>query len=682
MAEEKDLRSTFEIEQCDLMGRRGSFKVNGRKVRTPELMPVVNPNKIDIPGAVTPRELKDRFRFNMIITNSYIINRGEDLKERAIEEGLHRMLSFDGVIMTDSGTFQSYMYGGGKKEVNVDPLEIVRFQIEMGADVGTILDKFTVPGSSWEEARSDLDVTLERAKASLSLQGKMEVAVPIQGGRHTDLRMESGKEVADMGAGYAPIGGVVPIMESYDYPLLVDVIANSKEGLGPSIPVHLFGAGHPMLLPLATALGCDLFDSASYIKFAQDNRYMTRDRTYHLGEMDVFPCSCPVCSTKDPSDIMSMPPQDRTQMIARHNLWVLRTVLDDVRSSIEEGTLWELVERSAMSNPSLFAAVKRVGKYRDLLEENSPRSTRRFLCCSGLSLARPEFTRYQRQMEGMESEQRTKTLLLKDWTRSHNRNVTEYMCRRPSGWSMMIDTPLGPVPYEILDMYPVGQSIFPPPGGLDMDLSDHMDRKRDLVDLGEVFEWDGSGKPDIQEERITMEASDIGKVLHLIRFQFGSKDGIDPAKIIFGDFNSEKELLGRLILTKSRNTGRIRNISIQDGNTRKHLLSIRAEDGMLTIKIEGAKKLQEGTRPPWRRVMVDKETGEFNSKGLNVFCKFVKDADPNIRAGDDVMVVDEDDHLLAVGRSQASRRHLIASRSGIAVKVRVGVLSKKDKDNN
>jgi 7-cyano-7-deazaguanine tRNA-ribosyltransferase len=681
MTDDSPGRSKFEVEQWDLMGRRGLFEVNGRKVTTPELMPVVNPNKVGIDGSINPSELMDTFRFKMIITNSYIINRGEELRERALKEGLHRMLSFDGAIMTDSGTFQSYIYGGGSREVDVDPLEIIRFQMDMGSDIGTILDRFTVPDSSIEEAAKDLEITLRRARDSLKIGGDMEIAVPVQGGRHLQLRERSGRRVSELGTGYAPIGGVVPIMESYDYSLLVDVIIHSKEGLDPSVPVHLFGAGHPMILPLATALGCDFFDSASYVKFAKDNRYMTVHRTYHLEELDTLPCSCPVCCKSDASDLISMPPLDRTHSLARHNLWTIRNVLDEIRSSIDEGTLWEMVERTAMYNPSLYAAVKRLQKYVDRIERFSPRSTRRFICCSGLSKARPEFLRHGKKLNVLHSDIREKRLILSDWRRVHNRNVSHVMRRLPAQWSGLIKTPFGLVPYELMDMYPYGQAIFPPDEGLDHDLEAYMEDGINSVKIGNELEWNGSGEPDIRGEPNSGYDSDLRKIISMIRYQFEyENDG--GIKALFGEFNNIEELKQRVIIKRSRNTGRIRNVLIDENGEKKHLLSVRAEDGTLTIKIEGARRLKVGLPPPWRRIVVDSETGEFNAKGLNVFCKFVLEVDDTIRAGDDVLVVDEDDTLLAVGRALANSRYILSSRSGIAVRVRDGIHSGKDKDNN
>ena len=63
-----------------------------------------------------------------------------------------------------------------------------------------------------------------------------------------------------------------------------------------SRPVHLFGCGHPMLFPLATLMGCDLFDSASYAKFAADDRLMFSWGTRKLGDLHEMP-SCSLAGT-------------------------------------------------------------------------------------------------------------------------------------------------------------------------------------------------------------------------------------------------------------------------------------------------------------------------------------------------------------------------------------------------
>jgi predicted RNA-binding protein (TIGR00451 family) len=158
--------------------------------------------------------------------------------------------------------------------------------------------------------------------------------------------------------------------------------------------------------------------------------------------------------------------------------------------------------------------------------------------------------------------------------------------------------------------------------------------------------------------------------------------GIDPVHALFNPENDPVDLRDRVVLKTSRKTGKIRNILFSDGEKMVHLLSLRAEDGILTFRIEGARKLISAIPSPWKRVIVDPETGEFNAKGLNVFCKFILRTDPDIRPGDDVMVADETDRLLAVGRAQGSGQYLKDSRTGIGVKVREGILSGMDNDKN
>ncbi len=61
-----------------------------------------------------------------------------------------------------------------------------------------------------------------------------------------------------------------PIHVSVERPTHVSVILAAKCGLDADGPVHLFGAGHPMMLALAVAAGCDLFDSAAYALHARE----------------------------------------------------------------------------------------------------------------------------------------------------------------------------------------------------------------------------------------------------------------------------------------------------------------------------------------------------------------------------------------------------------------------------
>ena len=93
----------FELKERDGLARICELRTRHGSVTTPALLPVVNPNQLTI----TPRVMRERFKVQILITNSYIIKTDEALREKALDGGLHRLLDFDGPVMTDSGTFQS-----------------------------------------------------------------------------------------------------------------------------------------------------------------------------------------------------------------------------------------------------------------------------------------------------------------------------------------------------------------------------------------------------------------------------------------------------------------------------------------------------------------------------------------------------------------------------------------------
>jgi uncharacterized protein with predicted RNA binding PUA domain len=94
------------------------------------------------------------------------------------------------------------------------------------------------------------------------------------------------------------------------------------------------------------------------------------------------------------------------------------------------------------------------------------------------------------------------------------------------------------------------------------------------------------------------------------------------------------------------------------------------------LGIEGAKRLQALLPVPGYRVVIREDVAEFVAQGKNAFAKHVTSADPAIRAGDDVLVVTGNDHLIACGAAVISGTEMVAFNYGVAVRVRQG--SEKD----
>jgi 7-cyano-7-deazaguanine tRNA-ribosyltransferase len=184
-------------------------------------------------------------------------------------------------------------------------------------------------------------------------------------------------------------------MERYMFPVLVDMIVAAKRNLPSDRPLHLFGAGHPMMFSLAAALGCDLFDSASYALYAKDGRYMTPHGTLRLEDVNYLPCSCPICRKHGVDGLKNATKAERERLLAEHNLHVCMTEIDAVKQAIYEGSLYDLVERRARGHPAMTSALKRLWEYREDLERGSPAfKGHGVFYYDQHSLARPEVTRY------------------------------------------------------------------------------------------------------------------------------------------------------------------------------------------------------------------------------------------------------------------------------------------------
>ena len=316
------------------------------------------------------------------------------LREKALADGVHNLINFDGPIVTDSGSFQLSEYG----DIDVDNKEIIEFQEKIGTDIGTSLDIPTPPYVKRERAEKELEITLERAEEALQVRENLMMNSVVQGSTFPDLRAKCAEIIGKMNFEVYPIGAVVPLLENYKYKDVVDIVMASVEKLPPSRPRHLMGAGHPMVFALAVAMGCDLFDSAAYILYAQDDRLMMPDGTYKLQNLSYMPCSCEICNKYTPNDLRSMKKEQRMKLIAAHNLNISFAEIKKIKQSIIEGNLLELVEQRCRAHPYLLDALRRLKKYSRLMEEHDPAYKKSAFFYSGPeSLNRPEILRHHQE---------------------------------------------------------------------------------------------------------------------------------------------------------------------------------------------------------------------------------------------------------------------------------------------
>ncbi len=354
----------FEISKTDLAGRIGKIETNHGKIETPAYVPVIHPVKQTIPS----KKIKE-IGFDLVITNAYISR--NSYGEEAVKKGIHKIIDYDRGIMTDSGGYQVLEYG----DVPVSPTEMANFEQGIMTDFAIPLDKPTGFGLPIKKAEAYVKHTLKVCKQTIQDSkdnGQIWIG-PIQGGEHFDLVAKSTKGLLKMGYKMLALGSPVEFMESYEYRLLAQMIVAAKKQIPHNIPLHLFGAGHPLTIPFAVALGCDTFDSASYMLYAKQNRYITEDGTRYLSDIVVFPCNCEICTKYTPDELRQLESTEKINQIAIHNLHAIKLEVDKVKQAIHEGRLWEYVIKKARAHPKLFEMVEVMTENAEFLRIGTPK---------------------------------------------------------------------------------------------------------------------------------------------------------------------------------------------------------------------------------------------------------------------------------------------------------------------
>lgn len=468
----------FEVREKDLLGRIGKLQTKSGVVETPVLLPVINPRI----QPLKPSEIKESFGCNALITNAYIIQR--NLGHEALEKGIHKLLDYTGIVMTDSGAYQILVYGG----VQVAADEIVRFQEQIGTDIATILDVPTGWRVSKEYANETVKETLRRARGLWKVRKRNDVlwVGPVQGGQYLELVAKSAKKMGALPFDIHALGSPTAVMEQYFFDVLVDMVLAAKLNLPVERPLHLFGAGHPFMFSLAVALGCDLFDSAAYALFARKDRYLTENGTARLSELEYLPCSCPLCAKNSPRNLLERSRMERQRFLAQHNLYVSFAELRRVKQAILEGRLWEFLEMRAHAHPSLLRALKRLQKYKAFIEKNAPVTKNSGLFFfDSIGLARPEVVRHERKMvENYSPPAEAQVLLLlpqtegKPFHKSREwhgvlHGLFEALGERSSVVHVCFyAAPFGVVPVELDEVYPLSQHETVVP--LDSEVVEHV----------------------------------------------------------------------------------------------------------------------------------------------------------------------------------------------------------------
>jgi 7-cyano-7-deazaguanine tRNA-ribosyltransferase len=618
----------FELRERDGLARIGRLPTPHGTIETPALLPVVHPDPNR--QTIAPSEIRSRFGLSALITSAYITWRTPALHEAAEANGIHGLLKFDGPVMTDSGAFQQHAYG----RIEVSDEAIFSFQRRIGSDIATVLDVFVEPDAPLEEAERGVTTTTERARRARSLSNGL-LAVPVQGGLHAALRFRSAAEASETGDVLA-VGGVVPLMEQYRFSDLARVLLGCRPGLAPGAAVHLFGTGHPMTFAFAALFGVDLFDSSSYHKFARRGALMFPDGTVPIDDIREPVCRCFLCHDLPLTEVARLPVAEREVKIAEHNLLQCAQEVAQVRQAIREGTLWELAERRATAHPALQAGLRTTVRGARAFIPTEPDSRPSFRTVGATSSLRPAVIRYLAQLARWKAGKgpfRSRPRVELTPARLHE-IPSEGRDGTPVLWEC--PTPIGSVPLELTELYPVGCYL-----GLE-EFESRVDREVVAVEL------DGLDFDPARDFTAAWTERQTRSVLEWVHGREASQKLVEAG--VAGE--------------RSARTGRLRGLTREGAR-----LFTVGNDGIPRPTWIGGQLLHKLRPFPAQRIVADSDAAPFVMEGGSLFSKFVRGGDSSLVPGSSALVVDEDDRLLAVGRLVLAPPEMGRIARAVAVRV-------------
>ena len=359
----------FELKKVEGKARRGEFTCAHGTVQTPVFMNVGTQGAIK--GALSAEDLK-AIRCQVELSNTYHLHLRPGDKVVRDMGGLHKFMTWDGPILTDSGGFQVFSLASLRKikeegvtfashidghRIFMGPEESMQIQSNLGSDICMAFDECIENPAPRDYVKQSVDRTfrwLQRCKAeNARLNSLPDTVNPQQmlwginqGGTYADIRVDHMKRIADLDLpGYA-IGGLA-VGETAEE--MYDII----EAVEPHMPKektrYLMGVGTPTNIIEAVARGVDFFDCVMPARNARHAKLFTWQGAMNLKNAkyanDLRPidpeCDCPVCRRFSRAYIRHLFVADEMlgmRLAVMHNLYFYNRLMERIRESLDNGT--------------------------------------------------------------------------------------------------------------------------------------------------------------------------------------------------------------------------------------------------------------------------------------------------------------------------------------------------------
>ncbi len=331
-----------------------------------------------VKGAVAASDLEE-IRTQVELSNTYHLHvRPGDQVIRQLG-GLHKFMSWNKPILTDSGGFQVFSLAGLRKikeegvyfhshidgrKIFMGPEESMRIQSNLASTIAMAFDECAPSKAERSYVQDSVERTarwLERCKREMDrLNGLEDTINPKQllfginqGAVYTDIRIEHAKRISELGLdGYA-VGGLA-VGETHEE--MYFILEETVPFLPKDRPTYLMGVGTPANILEGVERGIDFFDCVYPSRNGRHGHLYTNRGKINLFnakyELDDRPieegCGCPACRRYSRAYIRHLLKAKEMlgmRLCVLHNLWFYNTMMEEIRDALDQGCFAEYKRR-------------------------------------------------------------------------------------------------------------------------------------------------------------------------------------------------------------------------------------------------------------------------------------------------------------------------------------------------
>lgn len=358
----------YRILKQEGRAKRAEFTTVHGTVQTPVFMNVGTAAAIK--GAVSTEDL-EQIGTQVELSNTYHLHvrPGDEIVKKL--GGLHKFMSWDRPILTDSGGFQVFSLAGLRqigeegvcfhshidgRKIFMGPEESMRIQSNLASTIAMAFDECVPSRADRSYVEASVARTyrwLVRCRKEMKRLNSLEETINQnqllfginQGAVFEDIRIEHAKQIAELDLdGYA-LGGLA-VGESHEE--MYYIIEETVPYLPKEKPVYLMGVGTPANILEAVERGVDFFDCVYPSRNGRHGHLYTNHGKINLFnakyELDERPieegCNCPACRRYSRAYIRHLLKAKEMlgmRLCVLHNLYFYNTMMEEVRNALDEG---------------------------------------------------------------------------------------------------------------------------------------------------------------------------------------------------------------------------------------------------------------------------------------------------------------------------------------------------------